>query len=95
MIHPNQQAVDYIFDIFSQTFLSPITRQCNQDIQRLQASLSHRVRFPQSLSHRKHLDATYHSILSLQSKYKTYDGLSFEEEKLAIERRLADFDRTI
>ncbi len=95
MIHPNEQAVNYIFDIFSQIFFSNETRQLNAEIQRIQANIHHRVRFPQSIAYKKHLETTHRAICDLQRKLSLSSNpvmVSFVDEKVELERKLTQFN---
>jgi hypothetical protein len=42
LAHPNQQAIDYVWDKFSDCYFSPKTKQINEEIYKLQLALNHR-----------------------------------------------------
>ncbi|RYZ41681.1 MAG: GSCFA domain-containing protein [Sphingobacteriales bacterium] len=46
MVHPNAQAVRYIWDKFCETYVSPATRQLLHRIGELNTALQHKERFP-------------------------------------------------
>lgn len=42
MAHPNQQAIDYVWEKFSECYFDPETKEVNLEIQKLNAALNHR-----------------------------------------------------
>jgi hypothetical protein len=42
LAHPNQQAIDYVWDKFSDCYFSPKTKQINEEFYKLQLALNHR-----------------------------------------------------
>ncbi len=48
LIHPNQLAIDHIWERFSQVWLSPQTQELNMTIGKLRAAMNHRSQFPGS-----------------------------------------------
>lgn len=48
LIHPNQLAIDYIWERFSQVWLSPEAQELNASIGKLRTAMNHRSQFPGS-----------------------------------------------
>ena len=48
LIHPNQLAIDHIWERFSQVWLSPEAQELNTTIGKLRAAMNHRSQFPGS-----------------------------------------------
>jgi len=53
MLHPNQVAIDYIWQRFSETYFSETTCKTIEEVDSIQKSLSHRPFNPTSESHQK------------------------------------------
>lgn len=84
MIHPNEQAIEYIWNFFTQTYFSPATLQLLQQIKKLNTSLQHRAFQPDSAKHQRFL-------LNLKSKIKAFqlaNNLDFEEEINYLKRQI-------
>jgi lysophospholipase L1-like esterase len=48
LIHPNQEAIDYIWERFSEVWISPEAQKLNATIGKLRAAMNHRSQFPGS-----------------------------------------------
>jgi hypothetical protein len=48
LIHPNQLAIDYIWERFSEVWISPEAQKLNATIGKLRAAMNHRSQFPGS-----------------------------------------------
>jgi hypothetical protein len=53
LAHPNQMAIDYVWQKFSETYFSPKTVELNQQIQKLNTALNHRQMKEDSLENEK------------------------------------------
>lgn len=76
LLHPNETAVHYIWDNFSETYFSKGTQLINQQIEKFNTSLQHRAFQPGSAKHQKFL-------LNLKSKIKAFqlaNNLDFQTE---------------
>ena len=69
MLHPNQTAIDYIWERFSQSFIEESALATMQEVDSIQKSLLHRPFNPNSDSHQKFLTHLNQKILHVQSKY--------------------------
>lgn len=76
LLHPNQFAVDYIWEYFSDSYFSKGTKLLNQQIEKFNISLQHRAFQPDSAKHQQFL-------LNLKSKIKAFqlaNDLDFQTE---------------
>ena len=53
LVHPNEMAIDYIWDLFKTSWLSESSKELMNEIEDIQKSLSHRPFDPASEAHRK------------------------------------------
>ncbi|MEQ9466488.1 MAG: GSCFA domain-containing protein [Ekhidna sp.] len=68
MIHPSSQAINYIWDTFSQTYFDSNTRSFLSEWVKVKAALNHRSFQPQSVSHQKFLYNTLEKLTALNEK---------------------------
>ncbi|MDH7447681.1 GSCFA domain-containing protein [Aquimarina sp. 2201CG14-23] len=69
MIHPNNIAIDYIWEIFKQTWISDNTLITMNKVKEIQHSLSHRPFNPSSQQHQLFLQKLESKIKRLQEQY--------------------------
>lgn len=69
MAHPNQQAIGYVWQKFSNSFFSEETKAINLKLQDISNALNHRPFNTNSISHQKFLSAYKDKCLELQTKY--------------------------
>lgn len=74
MLHPNQQAIDYIWDKLSTSFFSTETLKVVQEIETIQKGLAHRPFNPNTEAHQKFL---MHLESKIKELNKKYDFLNF------------------
>ena len=77
LIHPSVQAVEYIWEKFSETYFEDSTRTIIQKINKIRAALQHRPFNEESESHQKFLKKTNQMIEELEKGQK----LNFSAEK--------------
>jgi lysophospholipase L1-like esterase len=77
LFHPNQLAIDYIWEKFSKTFFNEKTIETTERIEKLQKNLSHRVFYPQTEAYRKFIISNFKLIGNLQVQFPAID---FERE---------------
>lgn len=53
MAHPNEQAIDYVWEKFSECYFNPDTKKLNHEIHKLNLALNHRTMNPASEENRK------------------------------------------
>ena len=73
MLHPNAQAVDYIWENFCQKYMSKSTQELMGRMENLQAAINHRPRFPDSEAHQKH-------VAFIEREKKELDELLFSNQ---------------
>ncbi|MBD0777338.1 GSCFA domain-containing protein [Maribacter sp. ANRC-HE7] len=67
MVHPNELAVDYIWEKFSNIWISGNARQTMAAVDEIQKGLKHRAFNPESEQHRKFLGKLHEKITRLQN----------------------------
>jgi len=69
LIHPNEMAVDYIWEIFKENWMSEATIELMAEVEEIQRSLSHRPFDPDSDMHQKFLNKLEQKVSSLKSRH--------------------------
>jgi hypothetical protein len=69
MLHPNQIAIDYIWERFSENYISVESQKVMEEADSIQKSLLHRSFNPNSESHKKFLDNLNKKIQLLQNQF--------------------------
>ena len=72
MLHPSSQAVEYIWQRFSEVYLSPEAKAFIKEWQPLKAALNHKPFNPDSDEYRIFMDKTMLKISELQKKYPNF-----------------------
>ncbi|MFD1604201.1 GSCFA domain-containing protein [Flavobacterium artemisiae] len=68
MLHPNQIAIDYIWKVFSENYISESSFPIMKEVDEIQKSLRHRSFNPESEQHQKFLSNLQQKITSLGEK---------------------------
>lgn len=82
LIHPSDMAIDHIFELFTQAYLSPSSLDQMAEIAQILNDLEHRVLYPKSASYRVFLEKLHTKLQSLS------DQFNFEEERTSVQKRL-------
>ena len=69
MLHPTQQAIDYVWESISHTLLPPFTQDLLKEIDEIVSASNHRPRNPKSNAHKAFVDGILHKIQRLQVQY--------------------------
>lgn len=69
LVHPNATAIDYIWEKFSATWISPTASQVMQEVDSIQKALDHKPFHPTSQAHQEFLVKTRKKIESLEERY--------------------------
>ncbi len=69
MLHPNQQAIDYIWEKFEFSFFSTETVTVVNEVEIIQKGLAHRPFNPNTVAHEKFLTDLHSKIKALKEKY--------------------------
>ena len=72
MLHPSGQAVEYIWQRFSEVYLSEEARTFLEEWRPLKAALSHRPFNPESQEYKAFMDKTMLKVAELQKKYPNF-----------------------
>ena len=65
MLHPNQVAIDYIWERFSDVFFGEKTENLNKEIEKINLAVNHKPINPHSVQHRKFLYDTLKKVEQL------------------------------
>ena len=85
MLHPNEVAVDYIWEHFQDVLFTPQTKEIFREIKKLKVMASHRPFQVESVAHQNFLQNNLRRIEDLE---KHYDFLNFAEERQIFESQL-------
>ena len=77
MVHPNEVAIDYIWQHFAATFFTADTQRLIRQIEQIQTAVRHRPFHPYSAQHRAFANAQLTAITALAA---AYPGLDFAQE---------------
>jgi hypothetical protein len=69
MIHPSQMAIDYIWEIFSDTFFNKKTLKINDEIKDILLAANHRIKNPFSMESMKFKEIQIEKIKQIQLLY--------------------------
>ena len=69
MIHPNQVAIDYIWERFAETSISEESYSIMKEVETIQKGLAHRPFNPNSESHQKFLSKLQDKMMNLQNQF--------------------------
>ena len=82
MLHPNEQAIDYIWEQFGKTYFEESTTQLNRQIQQIVTASQHRPFHSESNEHQKFIAKQIEKIKQLQAQHEFLD---FEKELAVFE----------
>jgi hypothetical protein len=69
MLHPSDQAVDYVWQRLQETLLSPAARQMVSDWQPIRQALGHRPMHPDSEAYKSFADNTQRQLETFNRQY--------------------------
>lgn len=69
MLHPSDQAVDYIYELFAATYFSPSTNQMIEEWKPIRQALSHRPFNPESEDYKLFLKNTHEKEIEFRKKW--------------------------
>lgn len=69
MLHPNQTAIDYIWERFSESFIDENSFQAMKEVQEIQKGLNHRSFNPDSEQHLKFISKLHQKINFIKEKF--------------------------
>lgn len=77
-IHPSEEAIDYIWEKFSDFCFSFETKKLNKQIEMIESAFEHRVQFPKTKEYHEFCINSLEKIKEIKSKYP-YMDFSLEE----------------
>ncbi len=81
-LHPNDEALAYVWDKFSEAILTKDTLNLNRDLDKLFLSINHKAFIETSMAHKRFLEKTMTSALALNEK------VDLKEEINELKKRL-------
>ncbi|MEZ4927568.1 MAG: GSCFA domain-containing protein [Saprospiraceae bacterium] len=87
MLHPSEQAVDYIWQYFSDAFFSGETQQLNAAIEKITTAAAHRPFHPDSVEHKAFKAA---QLKAIEKVKREWPGLDFSGEERVFGARVGD-----
>jgi len=85
MVHPNEQAVEYIWEKFKSTYFNTKTLELIQEIEKAQRSFSHKAFNENSEPHQQFLQQLLSQFQRLETDYQ----LDVRQEIKSIQERLS------
>jgi hypothetical protein len=73
MAHPSEQAIQFVFDHFGQTFLSVETHQLMQEVLQVVSAKNHRILHPDTLSNQRFRSAFLTKVETISKKLPMLD----------------------
>lgn len=70
-VHPNAEAIDYVWKRFSAVFFSEATMGINREVEKLRLAESHKSLFPESEEHQKYITSLSEIRSKFLNKYPT------------------------
>ncbi len=83
LLHPSKSAFEHIWKAFANSFLTTEIKKKTNDLNKLLEGIEHKVLYPESKSHLKHLQYLEKEVIAIQD-----DSISLEEELALIRRRI-------
>jgi len=87
MLHPNEVAVDYVWEHFRESLFSDKTKDIYREVKKLKTMAAHRPFQLESAAHQAFLQSNLSKIKNLEEQY---DFLDFSEEKQIFKMQLKD-----
>jgi hypothetical protein len=82
MLHPSEQAIDYIFDKFASAYFRPSTLQLMQRWQKIRQGLAHRPLQANSASHRRFLEDLSQKLAEIALHLDVSEEIAELQERL-------------
>lgn len=86
MIHPNDLAIRYIWEIFNDTYLDEDTKKLCQQWQNISRAIAHRPFNEETQEHKQFLNQTLLKLKSIRNNYPYFDC---EKELILLESKLS------
>ena len=84
LVHPNETAINFVFQKFSESFFDSSTKEFKKEIEKILAAVRHKPFFKDSEVHQKFIASQIHNIKRIEKKYPFTDLIKekkyFEEQ---------------
>lgn len=84
LVHPNEQATDYVFECFMNAFFTETDKKLARTIRQIQRSVHHKPFFAAGDAHRRFVASLLREMEAMESRYPFID---FLEEKSTLQAR--------
>jgi hypothetical protein len=85
LVHPNEVAIDYVFDKFSESFFNMETNDARKEIEKILLAVNHKPFVKESEAHHSFIVSQIENIKRVEKKYPF---IHLEEEKKYFEEQL-------
>lgn len=85
LVHPNETAVDFVFERFSESFFDKDTKETRKEIERILLAINHKPFVKESEAHLKFIASQIDNIERVQRKYPL---IHFANEKKYFEKQI-------
>jgi len=85
-VHPNETAIDFVFEKFSNSFFDNTTMVVMKEIEKMVAAMNHKPFIKESEAHQKFISSQIHNISRIENSYPFID-LSNEKEYFLQQRK--------
>lgn len=89
LVHPNEMAIDYIWEKFSQTYFDYLTIDNIKIAEKIKLALAHRPLNPATTSYKEFL---YKTAKQIESAENQFPGNSFQVEKELLQKMIQNVD---
>ncbi len=83
LVHPNDIAIDYVFEKFSHSFFDNSTKGIRKEIEKILSAINHKPFFKESEAHQKFIASQIQNIEKLEG---TYSFIDLSKEKKYFEK---------
>jgi hypothetical protein len=85
LVHPNETAIDFVFEKFSQTFFDEKTKAVIKEVEKIVAAMGHKPFVKESEAHQKFVASQIENIKRVE---KLYPFIDFTNERNYFEQQL-------
>jgi hypothetical protein len=79
LVHPNETAIDFVFEKFSHSFFGDVTKEAMKEIEKIISAMKHKPFIKESEAHQKFISSQIQNIGKIENAY-SYIDLSKEKE---------------
>ena len=82
MVHPTSQAIDYVWDKFSEIYFDDETKKFIHDWDKITLAMKHNAAQPKSNQHQQFLKSTITNLIDLKDKVNISEELKILQNKI-------------